>query len=122
MIKSVQTWSMEVADTRVLKMKINAGRADLSAAATTAASEADGAARGKARLTAADDHEMCGGKGGGEGGKGERGDKNGHERVGCGGGGLGASAEARGDHSAGPLRWPGLQGGAESCFWEKYFG
>ena len=59
------------------------------------------------RPTAASDHEQRGGEGGGEAdGKGERGDENGHERVGCGGGGLGASAEARGDHSAGPLRWP----------------
>ena len=42
------------------------------------------------RPTAASDHEQRGGEGGGEAdGKGERGDENGHERVGGGGGCLG---------------------------------
>ena len=91
MIKSVQTWSMEVADTRVLKMKINAGIADLSAAATTAAMSRRCWCRARMpRPTAASDHEQRGGEGGGEAdGKGERGDENGHERVGGGGGCLG---------------------------------
>ena len=88
----IQTWSMRGAGTRAVRMKINGGRANLSAAATTAASVAAGAALGEPRPTAAGGDEMCGGDGGEADGKGEGGVKNGHEHVGGDGGGRGAAA------------------------------
>ena len=52
----------------------------MSAAATTAASVAADAARGKPSPNFSGSDEMCGGEGGGADGKGERGVENGLER------------------------------------------